>query len=88
MEFDKVELTVKPEVANEIISHLQGQEVFYNQMGMKLWGKGNWQISWMLFTGYTQVNVQDVSFPNVHNVNDLHKHIISNLKEDISLNEP
>ncbi|MGG0793641.1 hypothetical protein ABE137_06495 [Brevibacillus laterosporus] len=26
---------MKPEIANEIISHLQGQWAFYNQMGMK-----------------------------------------------------
>ncbi|RAP26716.1 hypothetical protein C2W64_01432 [Brevibacillus laterosporus] len=26
---------MKPGVANEIISHLQGQWAFYNQMGMK-----------------------------------------------------
>ncbi|MCZ0829238.1 hypothetical protein O0535_00340 [Brevibacillus halotolerans] len=31
----KEETTVKPEIANEIISHLQGQWAFYNQMGMK-----------------------------------------------------
>ncbi|MDN9012174.1 hypothetical protein [Brevibacillus laterosporus] len=41
----------------------------------------------MLFTGYSQVNAQKIAFPNIHNVTDLHKHIISNLKEDISLNE-
>ncbi|AYK08638.1 glycoside hydrolase family 73 protein [Brevibacillus laterosporus] len=33
--YDKEETTVKPEVANEIISHLQGQWAFYNQMEMK-----------------------------------------------------
>ncbi|TPH11857.1 mannosyl-glycoprotein endo-beta-N-acetylglucosamidase [Brevibacillus laterosporus] len=33
--YDKEEKTVKPEVANEIISHLQGQWAFYNQMDMK-----------------------------------------------------
>ncbi|MFB0830753.1 glycoside hydrolase family 73 protein [Brevibacillus laterosporus] len=33
--YDKEETTVKPETANEIISHLQGQWAFYNQMGMK-----------------------------------------------------
>ena len=33
--YDKEETSVKPEVANEIISHLQGQWAFYNQMGMK-----------------------------------------------------
>ncbi|MGD7666095.1 hypothetical protein [Brevibacillus laterosporus] len=26
---------MKPEIANEIIRHLQGQWAFYNQMGMK-----------------------------------------------------
>ncbi|MDF9414288.1 glycoside hydrolase [Brevibacillus laterosporus] len=31
----KEETTVKPEIANEIIRHLQGQWAFYNQMGMK-----------------------------------------------------
>ncbi|WP_082890992.1 glycoside hydrolase family 25 protein [Brevibacillus sp. SKDU10] len=31
----KEETTVKLEIANEIISHLQGQWAFYNQMGMK-----------------------------------------------------
>ncbi|PPB10925.1 peptidoglycan recognition protein family protein [Brevibacillus laterosporus] len=30
----KGEVNMKPEVANEIISHLQGQWAFYNQMGM------------------------------------------------------
>ncbi|MGG3872623.1 hypothetical protein [Brevibacillus laterosporus] len=41
----------------------------------------------MLITGYSQVNAQEVTFPNIHNVTDLHKHIISNLKDDISRNE-
>ncbi|MED1665637.1 polymorphic toxin type 44 domain-containing protein [Brevibacillus laterosporus] len=41
----------------------------------------------MLFAGYSQVNAQEVTFPNIHNVTELHEHITSNLKEDISLNE-
>ncbi|WP_255253077.1 hypothetical protein [Brevibacillus laterosporus] len=41
----------------------------------------------MLITGYSQVNAKEVAIPNIHNVTDLHKYIISNLKEDISLNE-
>ncbi|TPG74307.1 mannosyl-glycoprotein endo-beta-N-acetylglucosamidase [Brevibacillus laterosporus] len=33
--YDKEELTVKPEVANEVINHLKGQWAMFKQLGMK-----------------------------------------------------